>query len=212
MTPPMTSGLITTDDPVSAVSPAERSALMGQRPAVLWFTGLSGAGKSSLAVEVERRLHRAGHHTYLLDGDAVRAGICKDLGFTDADRAENIRRAAEIAKLMVDAGLIVLAAFISPFRAEREAARSLFAAGAFLEIHMDAPLAVLEARDVKGLYRRARRGEIKQFTGIDSPYEAPENPELRIDSSRLSIEQAVDIVMAKLQAAGIVELAPATRG
>lgn len=215
MTPPMSSGLIATDGPasaVSALSPAERAALMGQRAAVLWFTGLSGAGKSSLAVAVERRLHRAGHHTYLLDGDAVRAGISKDLGFTDADRAENIRRAAEIAKLMVDAGLIVLAAFISPFRAEREAARSLFAAGTFLEIHMDAPLAVLEARDVKGLYRRARRGEIKQFTGIDSPYEAPENPELRVDSSRLSIEQAVDIVMAKLQAAGIVEPAPAPRG
>jgi bifunctional enzyme CysN/CysC len=204
MPPSMYPGSSAIDDWSAAVSPAERAALMGQRPAVLWFTGLSGAGKSTLAARVERRLHGAGHHTCLLDGDAVRVGISKDLGFTDADRAENIRRAAEIARLMADAGLIVLAAFISPSRTEREAARSLFAAGEFLEIYMDAPMTVLEARDVKGLYRRARTGEIKNFTGVDSRYEAPEKPELRIDTSRLTAEQAADVVMARLRDAGIV--------
>lgn len=208
MPPSMSSGSSAIDDRSGAVSPSERAALMGQRPTVLWFTGLSGAGKSTLAGRVERRLHIAGHHTCLLDGDAVRIGISKDLGFTDADRAENIRRAAEMARLMVDAGLIVLAAFISPFRTEREAARSLFAAGEFLEIHVDAPMTVLEGRDVKGLYRRARMGEINNFTGIDSRYEAPEKPELRIDTSRLTAEQAADLVMAKLRDAGIVESGP----
>ena len=203
MPPSMSPGSSAIDDWSAAVSPAERAALMGQRPTVLWFTGLSGAGKSTLAARVERRLHGAGHHTCLLDGDAVRVGISKDLGFTDADRAENIRRAAEIARLMADAGLIVLAAFISPFRTEREAARSLFAAGEFLEIYMDAPMTVLEARDVKGLYQRARTGEIKNFTGIDSRYETPEKPELRIDSSQLTAEQAADVVMARLRNAGI---------
>lgn len=203
MSPSMPPGSSAIDDWSAAVSPAERAALMGQRPAVLWFTGLSGAGKSTLAVRVERRLHCTGHHTCLLDGDAVRVGISKDLGFADADRAENIRRAAEIARLMVDAGLIVLAAFISPFRTEREAARSLFAAGEFLEIYMDAPMTVLEARDVKGLYQRARTGEIKNFTGIDSRYEPPDKPELRIDSSQLTAEQAADVVMARLRNAGV---------
>lgn len=204
MPPSMFPGSSAIDDWSAAVSPAERAALMGQRPTVLWFTGLSGAGKSTLAARVERRLHSAGHHTCLLDGDAMRVGISKDLGFTDADRAENIRRAAEIARLMADAGLIVLAAFISPFRTEREAARSLFAAGEFLEIYMDAPMTVLEARDVKGLYRRARTGEIKNFTGIDSRYEAPVKPELRIDTSQLTAEQAADVVMARLRDAGFV--------
>ena len=204
MPPRISPGSSDIDEWSAAVSPAERAALMGQRPTVLWFTGLSGAGKSTLAARVERCLHGAGHHTCLLDGDAVRVGISKDLGFTDADRAENIRRAAEIARLMADAGLIVLAAFISPFRAERAAARSLFAAGEFLEIYMYAPMTVLEARDVKGLYRRARTGEIKNFTGIDSSYEAPERPELRIDTSQLTSEQAADVVMARLRDAGIV--------
>lgn len=188
-----------------AVSPAERAALKGQRPTVVWFTGLSGAGKSTLAARVERHLHAAGRHTCLLDGDAVRVGISKDLGFTDADRAENICRAADIAKLMVDAGLIVLAAFISPFRAEREAARSLFAENEFVEIYLDAPLTVLEARDVKGLYRRARIGEINNFTGIDSRYDVPENPELRIDTSQITTEQATELVMAKLRNFGILD-------
>lgn len=192
------------DSQGGVVSPSEHAALMGQRPTVLWFTGMSGAGKSTLAGRVERRLHQVGHYTYLLDGDAVRMGISKDLGFADADRAENIRRAAEIARLMVDAGLIVLAAFISPFRTEREAARSMFAAGEFMEIYVDAPMAVLEARDAKGLYRRARLGEIKNFTGIESRYEAPEKPELRIDTSQLATEEAADVVMAKLRDAGIV--------
>jgi bifunctional enzyme CysN/CysC len=153
-----------------------RAAQKYQRPAVLWFTGLSGAGKSTIANLVDKKLHALGRHSYLLDGDNVRHGLCRDLGFTDADRIENIRRVAETAKLMVDAGLVVLTAFISPFRAERAMARGLFADGEFIEIHVDTPLAVAEERDVKGLYRKARRGELANFTGIDSPYEAPERP------------------------------------
>ncbi len=161
-----------------------RAALKGQRPCVLWFTGLSGAGKSTIANLVEMALHAAGRHTYLLDGDNVRHGLNKDLGFTAADRVENIRRIAEVARLMADAGLIVLAAFISPFRAERRMARALLPAGEFIEIFVDAPIEIAEQRDPKGLYRKARRGEIPNFTGIDSPYEAPEAPEIRIDSAR----------------------------
>ena len=156
------------------VNKAARAAQKHQRPAVLWFTGLSGAGKSSIANLVDKKLHALGRHTYLLDGDNVRHGLCRDLGFTEADRIENIRRVAETAKLMVDAGLVVLTAFISPFRAERAMARELFAEGEFVEIHIDTPLEVAEQRDVKGLYAKARRGELANFTGIDSPYEAPE--------------------------------------
>jgi len=186
------------------VDKAARAAQKGQRPAVLWFTGLSGAGKSTIANGVDRRLHALGLHTYLLDGDNVRHGLCRDLGFTDADRIENIRRVAETAKLMVDAGLIVLAAFISPFRAEREMARALFAAGEFIEVHVDTPLEVAEGRDVKGLYRKARRGELANFTGIDSPYEPPEAPEIRIDTVATGSEAAVDHVIGRLRELGLL--------
>jgi bifunctional enzyme CysN/CysC len=189
----------------SDVDKAARSAMKRQRPCVLWLTGLSGAGKSTIANLVEKQLHAAGHHTYLLDGDNVRHGLTKDLGFTDADRVENIRRIAEVAKLMLDAGLIVLTAFISPFRAERRMARSLFAEGEFFEIYADATLRVAEERDPKGLYRKARRGEIKNFTGIDSPYEAPEAPELRLDTAALTPEEAAGRVIAELGRAGILQ-------
>jgi bifunctional enzyme CysN/CysC len=185
-----------------------RAALAGQRPCIVWLTGLSGSGKSTIANLVERKLHALGRHTYLLDGDNVRHGLNKDLGFTDADRVENIRRVGEVARLMVDAGLIVLASFISPFRAERDTVRALVEDGEFLEVHVDAPLALAESRDPKGLYRKARRGELKNFTGIDSPYEAPEQPELRIDSGELSAEEAADAVIAALEAAGFLD--PAT--
>ena len=181
-----------------------RAGLKGQRPCVLWFTGLSGAGKSTIANLVEQRLHALGQHTYLLDGDNVRHGLNRDLGFSDAARAENIRRVAEVAKLMVDAGLIVLTAFISPFRAERDLARHLLAEGEFVEVFVDAPLAVAEQRDVKGLYRKARRGELKGFTGIDAPYEAPEHPELRLDTSRGTADMAADAVVALLLARGML--------
>ena len=179
---------------------AARAALLGQRPLVLWFTGLSGAGKSSIANEVARRLHAQGRHVYQLDGDNLRHGLNRDLGFTDADRVENIRRVAEVARLMVDAGLIVLASFISPFRSERELARSRLEAGEFIEVHVDVPLAVAEARDAKGLYARARRGELPHFTGIDSPYEAPEAPEIHLRADQMSVAQAADGVMAWLDA------------
>ncbi len=177
---------------------AARAALLGQRPLVLWFTGLSGAGKSSIANEVARQLHAAGRHVYQLDGDNLRHGLNRDLGFTDADRVENIRRVAEVARLMVDAGLIVLASFISPFRSERELARSRLEAGEFIEVHVDVPLAVAEARDPKGLYARARRGELPHFTGIDSPYEPPEAPEIHLRADELSVEGAAARVMAWL--------------
>jgi bifunctional enzyme CysN/CysC len=167
-----------------------RAALNSQRPTVIWMTGYSGAGKSSIANLVEKRLHAMGRRTYLLDGDNIRHGLNKDLGFTEQDRVENIRRVAEVARLMVDAGLIVLVAFISPFRAERQAARALFTEDEFMEVFVDAPLVEVERRDVKGLYRRARAGQLTNFTGIDSPYEPPENPELRLDMARLSPEAA----------------------
>jgi bifunctional enzyme CysN/CysC len=174
-----------------------------QKACVLWLTGLSGAGKSAIANRVEKRLTADGHHTYLLDGDNVRHGLNKDLGFTAQDRVENIRRVAEVAKLMVDAGLIVLVSFISPFRAERRMARSLFAPGEFFEVFVDTPLAEAERRDVKGLYRKARRGELKNFTGIDSPYETPEQPEIRIDTTSVTPEEAAERIVAELGAAGI---------
>jgi bifunctional enzyme CysN/CysC len=172
---------------------------------VVWLTGLSGAGKSTIANLVEKRLHALGRHTYLLDGDNVRHGLNKDLGFTAADRVENIRRIAEVSRLMVDAGLIVLVSFISPFRAARRMARELLPEGEFFEVFVDTPLAVAETRDPKGLYRKARRGELKNFTGIDSPYEEPEHPELRLDTTTLSVEQAADLILEELHTAGIIE-------
>jgi bifunctional enzyme CysN/CysC len=187
------------------VNKAARAALKGQRPCVLWYTGLSGAGKSTIANLVDRKLHSLARHTYLLDGDNVRQGLNKDLGFTDADRVENIRRIAEVAKLMVDAGLVVGAAFISPFRADRELARALLAEGELIEIFVHAPLAVAEQRDPKGLYRKARRGDLKNFTGIDSPYEPPENPEIRIDTTVTSAEEAAESIVAYLQARGLFD-------
>ena len=186
------------------VDQAARSAIKGQQPVVLWFTGLSGAGKSTIANLVEKKLLAQGRHSYLLDGDNLRHGLNKDLGFTAADRVENIRRVAEVARLMVDAGLIVLTAFISPFRAERRMARALLPEGQFIEVHVDTPLAVAEARDVKGLYAKARRGELKNFTGIDSPYEPPEAPELRVDTATMSAEDAAERVLALLRQRGVI--------
>ena len=184
-----------------SVDKAARAAIKNQRGRVVWLTGLSGAGKSTIADLVEKRLHADGRHTYLLDGDNVRHGLNRDLGFTEEDRVENIRRVAEVARLMADAGLIVITAFISPFRAERRMARELMAEGEFVEVHVDTPLAVAEARDVKGLYKKARSGELKNFTGIDSPYEAPEAPEIRVDTARMSAEQAAERIVAWLDEA-----------
>ena len=181
-----------------------RAARKHQQPCVLWLTGLSGAGKSTIADLVERKLHEQGCHTYVLDGDNVRHGLNKDLGFTDADRVENIRRVAEVAKLMVDAGLLVIVAFISPFASERAMARGLLEEGEFLEIFVDAPLALAEERDPKGLYRKARSGALANFTGIDSPYEPPEQPELRIDTAALEPGEAADSVIALLASRGIL--------
>ncbi|MBR0568604.1 sulfate adenylyltransferase subunit CysN [Azoarcus sp. L1K30] len=186
------------------VDKAARASIKGQTPCVLWFTGLSGAGKSTVANLVEKRLLAAGKHTYLLDGDNVRHGLNKDLGFTDADRVENIRRVAEVARLMVDAGLVVLTAFISPFRAERKMARGLVQEGEFLEVFVDAPLHVVEQRDVKGLYKKARSGDLKNFTGIDSPYEVPESPEIRLDTSTMTPDEAADAVIRALTARGLL--------
>jgi bifunctional enzyme CysN/CysC len=180
------------------INKAARAAMNGQRPVVLWFTGLSGAGKSTIANLVEKRLHALGRRTYTLDGDNVRHGLNRDLGFTDADRVENIRRVAEVAKLMVDAGLVVITSFISPFRAERRLARDLLGPGEFIEVFVDTPLADAERRDVKGLYKKARAGELKNFTGIDSPYETPEAPEIHIDTTRLSPVEAAELIVARL--------------
>ncbi len=180
------------------VTKETRAMAKGQKPAVLWFTGLSGAGKSTIANLVEKKLLAAGRHTYLLDGDNVRHGLNRDLGFTDAERVENIRRVAEVSKLMVDAGLIVLVSFISPFRSERRMARDMMAEGEFLEVYVETPLALAEQRDVKGLYAKARRGELRNFTGIDSPYEEPENPEIRVDTSALTAEQSADLIIRAL--------------
>lgn len=184
------------------ISRKSRSDIKGQEAKILWFTGLSAAGKSTIANLVDIRLHALGKHTYLLDGDNIRLGLNKDLGFTDADRVENIRRIAEVAGLMVDAGLITLVAFISPFRRERAMARKLVGVGEFVEIFIDTPIAVAEARDPKGLYKKARRGELKQFTGIDSPYEPPEDPEIRIDTTVLSAEVAADRIIEFLKMRG----------
>jgi bifunctional enzyme CysN/CysC len=177
---------------------AAHAELKGQRPKILWFTGLSGSGKSTIANALEKKLHANGKHTFLLDGDNVRHGLNKDLGFTDADRIENIRRIGEVAKLMSDAGLIVLTAFISPFRAERDMVRALVPAGDFIEVHVDTPLDIAERRDVKGLYKKARAGELKNFTGIDSPYEPPEAPEIIVNTTELSADEAADAIIAYL--------------
>jgi bifunctional enzyme CysN/CysC len=181
-----------------------RASQKGQKPAVLWFTGLSGAGKSTIANLVDKRLTAQGRHVYVLDGDNVRHGLNRDLGFTDADRVENIRRVAEVARLMADAGLIVLVSFISPFRAERRMARERIGEGEFFEIFVDTPLAVAETRDVKGLYKKARRGELKHFTGIDSPYEAPEAPEIRLDTTALTPEAAAEEIVQRLKEQGVI--------
>ncbi len=185
-----------------------RSALKGQRPVLIWLTGFSGAGKSTIANIVERKLHKLGRHTYLLDGDNVRHGLNKDLGFTDADRVENIRRTAEVAGLMVDAGLIVIASFISPFRAERDFARSCVGPGEFIEVFVDTPLPVAEARDPKGLFKKARRGELINFTGVDSPYEPPTDPEVRIDTTQTAAEEAADSVIELVNQLGHVQPEP----
>jgi bifunctional enzyme CysN/CysC len=181
-----------------------RADMKGQRPCVIWFTGLSGAGKSTIANLLEKRLHALGRHTYLLDGDNVRQGLNKDLGFTEADRVENIRRVSEVARLMADAGLIVLVSFISPFRAERRTARGLMGEGEFYEVFVDVPLEVAETRDPKGLYKKARRGELKNFTGVDSPYELPEAPEVKIDTTRMTPERAAEAILERLRDAGVL--------
>jgi bifunctional enzyme CysN/CysC len=189
------------------VDKAARTRLNGHKPCVLWLTGLSGSGKSTIANLVERKLHALGVRTYLLDGDNVRHGLNKDLGFTAADRIENIRRIGEVAKLMVDAGLVVLTAFISPFRSERKLARDMVQDGEFIEIFVDTPLAVVEARDPKGLYKKARRGELKNFTGIDSPYEAPETPELHVETEKLDADAAAEQIVAYLRASALLDRA-----
>lgn len=180
------------------VDRTRRAEMKSQKPLVLWMTGLSGAGKSAIANAVEKRLASLNRHTFLLDGDNVRHGLNKDLGFTEADRIENIRRVGEVAKLMTDAGLIVITAFISPFRSEREMVRQMVAPGEFIEVFIDTPLHVAEERDVKGLYAKARSGELKNFTGIDSPYELPEAPEIRIDTTVMSIEQAAEQIVSSI--------------
>jgi bifunctional enzyme CysN/CysC len=180
------------------ISRDHHAALKNQKPMVLWMTGLSGSGKSTIANIVEKKLARMNRHTFLLDGDNVRHGLNKDLGFTDADRVENIRRVGEVAKLMTDAGLIVITAFISPFRSEREMVRSMMPPGEFIEIFVDTPLEEAEKRDVKGLYAKARAGQLKNFTGIDSPYEPPEAPQIRIDTTKMSPEDAADLIIARL--------------
>jgi bifunctional enzyme CysN/CysC len=187
-----------------SVSKNIRAALKAQRPCILWFTGLSGAGKSTLANHVEAKLATAGYHTYLLDGDNVRHGLTKDLGFTQADRVENIRRVGEVAKLFVDAGLIVLCSFISPFRAERSAVRELVGDGEFIEVFVNAPLDVCERRDPKGLYAKSRAGSLPNFTGVDSPYEPPENPDIVLDTTAASATELADRVIVLLSTRGIV--------
>ena len=185
------------------VSSADRKKLKGHKGCVLWFTGLSGAGKSTIANTVDHKLAEAGKHTYLLDGDNIRMGLNKNLGFSAADRAENIRRIGEVGKLFADAGLITSTAFISPYRADRDAVRALMAEGEFIEVYVNASLETCEARDPKGLYKKARAGEIKGFTGIDDPYEAPEKPELVLDSNSKSIDDLADEVIAYLESKGM---------
>lgn len=179
-----------------------RAEQKSQRPLTIWFTGLSASGKSTIAGALEQILTGQGYHTYLLDGDNVRHGLCKDLGFSDADRTENIRRVGEVARLMTDAGLIVLTAFISPFRADRDLVRAMMREGQFVEVFVDTPIAVCRGRDPKGLYAKADRGEIKLFTGVDSPYEPPEAPEVRIAAGELSVAECVNRLLAYLHGVG----------
>jgi adenylylsulfate kinase len=188
----------------ASVDRAARAEQRGHRSAILWFTGLSGSGKSTLANAVNQALFERGLACYVLDGDNIRHGLCKDLGFSDADREENIRRIGEVSKLFLDAGVVVLTAFVSPFKADRDRARTLVAAGDFVEIHCAADLAVCEERDTKGLYAKARTGEIKEFTGISSPYEAPESPELKVDTGSQTLEQSVEQVLHYLSTEGII--------
>ncbi|MCK9395947.1 MAG: adenylyl-sulfate kinase [Methylobacter sp.] len=190
----------------ATVTRQRREQKNAHKSAVLWFTGLSGSGKSTLAHAVEEQLHQSGMNTFVLDGDNVRHGLCSDLGFSDKDRKENIRRISETAKLLLEAGIITLTAFISPFKTERAIARSLMPHGDFIEIHCFCPLTVCEQRDVKGLYKKARLGEIKEFTGISSPYEEPEKPELRIDTSRLTLEESMQQVISLLRDRNILPL------
>ncbi len=177
------------------VSKAQREELCNQRATLLWFTGLSGSGKSTLAVQLEARLFARGYKTYLLDGDNIRSGLNRDLTFTDEGRVENIRRIGEVSKLLLDAGIVVLSAFISPFREDREQVKRIVGADNFVEIFVDAPLEVCEQRDVKGLYKKARAGEVKNFTGIDSPYEAPEKPDVHIPTHKMEIEQSIEVLL-----------------
>ncbi|NOH46535.1 adenylyl-sulfate kinase [Vibrio rotiferianus] len=181
-----------------------RAGLKKQKPAVLWFTGLSGAGKSTVAGALENRLAELGYHTYLLDGDNVRHGLCSDLGFSEQDRRENIRRIGELAKLMADAGLIVLSAFISPHRAERQLVRDLLPEGEFIEVFVNASLEVCEGRDPKGLYKKARAGEIPNFTGIDSEYQAPADPEIDLPAGEKSVEELVELCLIDLKQRGVI--------
>ncbi|WP_408339151.1 adenylyl-sulfate kinase [Paraburkholderia metrosideri] len=185
--------------PAAQITGSSCASIKQQRPLVVWFTGMSGAGKSTLAGVLDKELQARGLRTYILDGDNLRLGLNNDLDFSDASRHESIRRAAEVARLMVDAGIIVIASFISPFRADRDAARALFGAGQFFEVHVDAPLEVVEARDTKGLYRKARQGELLKFTGIDSPYEAPTNPELRINTADVTPKEALQQIFGALE-------------
>jgi bifunctional enzyme CysN/CysC len=186
------------------VDKAARAELKDQSPFVLWLTGLPAAGKTALANVLEKELHRLGRHTYLLDGENIRQGLSKDLGFTDADRVENIRRVAEVSRLMVEAGLIVIVAFISPFRNERRMARTLLGPGEFVEVFVDAPLEIAEERDPKGLYAKARRGELRNFTGIDSPYEEPEEPEIHVHTAATSPQECAAGVLATLRERGLL--------
>lgn len=188
------------------VTHQDRVVQKGQKPVILWFTGLSGSGKSTVANAVESKLLQMGKHSYLLDGDNVRHGLNRDLGFSDTDRIENIRRIGEVAKLFVDAGNIVLTAFISPFIADRQQVRELVTEGEFLEVFVDTPLEVCEARDPKGLYKKARDGELKHFTGIDSEYQAPVNPEIHLHTAELSIEACAVFVVAELEKKGYLQL------
>ena len=198
---------VTTDNIVwhqHVIDKAARSAQKGHKPALLWFTGLSGSGKSTLAGALEAELMQRGIHTYLLDGDNVRHGLCSDLGFATADRQENLRRVGEVAKVMVDAGLVVLAAFVSPYRAERDAIRARFNQEEFIEVFVDTPLAACEARDPKGLYKKARAGEIKHFTGIDDPYETPLQPEIHLVNDELPIAEGVARLLTALRQHGVL--------
>ena len=180
------------------VSKNQRERLLGQHATLIWFTGLSGSGKSTLAVQLEAQLYALGYKTYLLDGDNIRSGLNRDLSFTEEGRVENIRRIGEVCKLMIDAGVIVLSAFISPFKADREQVRHIVGEENFIEVFVDAPLEVCEQRDVKGLYKKARAGEVKNFTGIDSPYEAPSNPDVHIPTDQLALEQSIEKLMSHL--------------